>query len=256
MTFPVYIRVFGLVIPPHPVFETLGYFCGARLYFSERRRATAAPASLRDTAWLFVGCIFGALAGSKLLAWAESPSVYWAHRDTPGVFMAGKSIVGGLLGGWLGVELVKGIQGRASSMGDAFVFPLILGTAIGRIGCFLTGLSDDTYGTPTRLPWGVDFGDAIPRHPTQIYEILFVLAFGAVLYGIRGRLRVRGELFRAYLIGYFGFRFLVEFIKPGEVMACGLSAIQFASLAGIILSSASWLRLRRSSNTMTPTARV
>jgi phosphatidylglycerol---prolipoprotein diacylglyceryl transferase len=256
MTFPVYIRVLGLVIPPHPVFEGLGYFLGARLYFSARRRVLAPPASVRDTAWLFVGCIFGALMGSKLLAWAESPSVYWAHRDTPGVFMAGKSIVGGLLGGWLGVELVKRIQGATSSLGDAFVFPLVVGTAVGRVGCFLTGLSDDTYGTPTRLPWGVDFGDHIARHPTQIYEIIFVLLFGAVLYGLRGRLRVRGELFRAYLAGYFGFRFLVEFIKPDEVLAIGLSAIQFASLAGIILSLASWQRLRRTSNPLNSTTCV
>lgn len=256
MTFPVYIKMFGLEIPPHPVFESLGYFCGARIYFSGRRRDKMTLPSVRETAWLFLGCIFGALAGSKLLAWAESPSVYWAHRENSGVFIAGKSIVGGLLGGWLGVELVKRIQARPSSMGDGFVFPLVIGTAIGRMGCFLTGLSDDTYGTPTRLPWGVDFGDHIQRHPTQIYEILFVLAFGAVLYRLRGRLRVRGELFRAYLLGYFSFRFLVEFIKPVEVLAVGLSAIQFASLAGVVLSSLSWMRLRRASNPLIQTHRV
>jgi phosphatidylglycerol---prolipoprotein diacylglyceryl transferase len=256
MTFPVYIRILGLSIPPHPVFESLGYFCGARLYFSGRRKAGAVPSSVRETAWLFVGCLFGALVGSKLLAWAQSPSVYWAHRDTPAVFLAGKSIVGGLLGGWLGVELVKGFQGRTPSLGDAFVFPLVVGTAIGRVGCFLTGLSDDTYGIPTRLPWGVDFGDHVARHPTQLYEMVFVLGLGAVLYLIRGRLRVRGELFRAYLLGYFSFRFLVEFIKPGEVLAAGLSAIQFASLAGILLSSLSWIRLRRATGSRIPAQHV
>jgi phosphatidylglycerol---prolipoprotein diacylglyceryl transferase len=252
MTFPVYLRVGGLMLHPHPVLEALGYFCGARLYFYQRRKYAGPVTSFDETAWVFIGCIFGALLGSKLLAWAESPSVYWAHRDHPEVFIGGKSIVGGLLGGWLGVEIAKRALGRSASLGDAFVFPLILGTAIGRVGCFLTGLSDDTYGTPTSLPWGVDFGDHLRRHPTQLYESAFVLLFGAVLLAVRRRLRVPGELFRAYLAGYFAFRVLVEFIKPREILVAGLSAIQVAALAGFIISLTSWGRLRGAAESAPP----
>ncbi len=53
---------------------------------------------------------------------------------------------------------------------------------IGRVGCFLTGLSDATCGVRTDLPWGVDYGDGVPRHPAQIYEILFLLALGTMLW--------------------------------------------------------------------------
>jgi phosphatidylglycerol---prolipoprotein diacylglyceryl transferase len=67
------------------------------------------------------------------------------------------------------VEVTKKIIKVPTSTGDAFAYPLIVGTAIGRIGCFFTGLSDRTYGTATSLPWGIDFGDRIPRHPTQLY---------------------------------------------------------------------------------------
>jgi len=243
VTFPVYLRIGSLALHPHPVMEGLGYFCGARLYFYQRRRLRADTATFDETAWVFVGCIFGALFGSKLLAWAESPTVYWAHRDHPDVFLAGKSIVGGLLGGWLGVEVAKWALGRTGSLGDAFVFPLVIGTAIGRIGCYLTGLSDKTYGTPTGLPWGVDFGDHIRRHPTQLYESGFVLLFGATLYALRRRLKIPGELFRAYLAGYFAFRVLIEFIKPREILVASLSAIQVTALAGVALSLASWHRL-------------
>jgi prolipoprotein diacylglyceryltransferase len=150
------------------------------------------------------------------------------------------------------VEAAKLFLHQKTSLGDAFVFPIVLGTAIGRIGCFLTGLSDDTYGTPTSLPWGVDFGDGIRRHPTQVYEIVFVLSFGTMLFFLRRRLRTQGELFRAYIAGYCAFRFLVEFIKPGEVLVWDLSAIQIASLTGILLSCASWLRIR---NDTKPTAK-
>lgn len=237
MTFPYYLNVLGLRLHPHPVFESLGYFTAARVYFASRRRS---PNSLplEKNLWLLVGCIFGAWAGSKLLAWVEMPRHYWAlARTDPIELMGGKTIVGGLLGGWAGIEIAKQRLGITQSTGDAFVWPLALGTAIGRLGCFFTGLSDHTYGVATSLPWGVDFGDGVKRHPTQLYESAFVLALAwSVGRSTRDRVLPDGARFRLYFAGYFGFRFLIEFIKPRETPLAGLSAIQLASLAGLGLS--------------------
>ena len=66
--------------------------------------------------------------------------------------MGGKTIVGALIFGLISVELIKRYIGLRQSTGDLYAIPLALGIAIGRIGCFLTGLSDNTYGTPTNLP--------------------------------------------------------------------------------------------------------
>ena len=63
--------------------------------------------------------------------------------------------------------------------GDLLALPLVLGIAIGRIGCFLSGLEDQSYGVATALPWGVDFGDGVARHPTQLYEYRFSPLLGA-----------------------------------------------------------------------------
>ena len=60
--------------------------------------------------------------------------------------------------------------GITHSTGAYFAPSLAIGIAIGRIGCFLSGLEDYTYGTPTTLPWGYDFGDGVLRHPVQLYE--------------------------------------------------------------------------------------
>ncbi len=239
MTFPFYLDFFGWQLHPHLVFEGLGYFLGARLYFSLRRRARATPLPLETNLWILVGCVFGAWAGSKLLAWAESPAHYLAvFRADPRGLLGGKTIVGGLLGGWAGVALAKRACRVVRSTGDLFVYPLALGTAVGRVGCFLTGLADRTYGVATTLPWGVDFGDHVARHPTQLYESLFVLAWALVLRlaAHRGRGFPPGALFRLYLAGYLAFRFLVEFIKPRELLLGPFSAIQLASLAGATLS--------------------
>lgn len=246
MTFPVQLNAFGWPLPSHFLLEAIGYFVGGRLYFHLRRRAAAAALPLETNLWLLVGCIFGAWAGSKLLAWLESPHLYWALRAEPAALLGGKTIVGGLLGGWAGIELAKQRLGIARSTGDLFVWPLALGTAIGRIGCFLTGLPDHTYGIATSLPWGVDFGDGILRHPTQIYESACVLLLATGVHLVtRGRAIPAGARFRLYFAGYFAFRFLVEFLKPRETPVLGLSAIQLASLAGIACAQVSRRRLNR-----------
>lgn len=246
MTFPVYLHLGSLVLHPHVVLEGLGYFIGARLYFAARRReSTDAPLPVETNLWLLVGCVFGAWAGSKLLAWVESPSVYFAAPFVATRLIGGKTIAGGLLGGWAGVELAKRALGLRRSTGDAFVWPLAVGTALGRMGCFLTGLSDHTYGVATTLPWGVDFGDGVPRHPTQLYEAVLVLGWAGLLATSKAKLRPSGTRFRWYLLGYFAWRFAIEFLKPRETWLPHLSAIQLASLTGVGFAAFGLRRLAR-----------
>src|SRR2546423_969875 len=232
MTFPVEHHVLGRTIPAHMLFEALAYAGGMQLFFILRRK-NKSPLPFEKMMWLLVACIFGALFGSKLLAWAESPLDYWNARADPRVWLGGKTIVGGLLGGWIGVEFAKKFLHITTRTGDAFVFPLILGIAVGRIGCFLTGLPDHTYGIHSHLPWSVDFGDG-PRHPTQLYEIAFLIMLGLWL-ALRGRSYPNGDLFRLFILAYSSFRFAIEFIKPTYKPWLGLSAIQVAcALAAVI----------------------
>ncbi|MEA2708041.1 MAG: phosphatidylglycerol---prolipoprotein diacylglyceryl transferase [Phycisphaerales bacterium] len=241
MTFPVEFHVLGRTLPAHLVFEILAYTAGFQLYLFLRRRHPRADVPFEQTAWILVGCVFGALIGSKILAWVESPIEYWNARGSAGAWIGGKTIVGGLLGGWIGVEIAKRKLDVKNSTGDAFVFPLILGTAIGRIGCFLTGLADHTHGVPTTLPWAVNFGDG-PRHPTQLYEIAFLILLAVALLLRASRPHFNGELFRLFMLGYLTFRFAIEFIKPRYAPWLSLSAIQVACLVGVIACAASLSR--------------
>jgi prolipoprotein diacylglyceryltransferase len=261
MTFPAYVHLFGLRLHPHLVLESIGYFAGARVYFALRRKNAAAGEAvlpLEQNLWLLVGCVFGAWAGSKVLAWLEMPRHYLAlARENPAALMGGKTIVGGLLGGWAGIELAKKILGLTRSTGDAFVWPLALGTAIGRLGCFFTGLDDHTYGVATTLPWGVDFGDGLARHPTQLYESVFVLLLATAIYcGTRTRALPSGARFRLYFAGYFAFRFGVEFIKPRETPFLSLSAIQLASLAGVAFALMTMRRLASVAEIENPESKI
>lgn len=172
---------------------------------------------------LVAAAAVGAAVGSKLLALASDPSAW----------LGGKSIVGGLIGGLAAVEWLKARLAIVRRTGDLFAIPIAAGMMIGRVGCFLTGLSDRTHGLPTQLPWGVDFGDGIPRHPAQLYEIVWLGLLTAWLAFQGRRPHAEGALFREFMAGYMGFRFLVEFLKPGLPLA-GLTAIQWASLGVLV----------------------
>jgi phosphatidylglycerol:prolipoprotein diacylglycerol transferase len=130
------------------------------------------------------------------------------------------------------VEVAKRSAGITRSTGDHFVVPLCVGLAVGRVGCFLSGLTDDAYGVPTALPWGVDFGDG-PRHPTQLYEIAFALAFLALVPWLRRRAGEGGDVFRAFMMSYFAFRFLEEFVRVSPRPYLGLTVYQVACAAGL-----------------------
>ena len=231
MSFPVYVRLGPLSLHPHWIFESLAYAAGIYLYRRLRRRRGDVIES-RDRWWVIAAALVGGFAGSRILSAFEDPAFLAHHWMEPHLLLGGKTIVGGLVGGLIAVESIKRLRGIRVATGDLLALPLALGIAIGRIGCFLSGVEDESYGMATRLPWGVDFGDGIARHPTQLYEIVFLTALGAILW-ISSRLATTvGDRFRLFMVGYLGFRLLVEFIKPG-VRLGGLSAIQWVCLAGV-----------------------
>ena len=232
MPFPVYLNVGSWQIHPHPVFESLGYTAALRLLLWQVKTDTI-PFTQRSA--VMVGGIVGALVGAKGLVLLQHLDLLWAHwQQWLLLLLQGKTVVGALLGGLLGVEVTKRWLGLTQSTGDVFVYPLLIGTAIGRIGCFLTGLSDRTYGTATTLSWGVDFGDGISRHPTQLYEIAFLVVLAGMIW-LRSRYPYRsGDLFQLYFAAYLGFRFLIDFLKPDFHPFLGLSAVQFACLLGLL----------------------
>ena len=181
--------------------------------------------------WAVASAVAGAALGSKILYWFESPALTLARWQDWAYLLGGKTVVGGLLGGLIAVELTKKLLGETRSTGDLFAVPLAVGIGIGRVGCFLTGLSDQTFGLPTRLPWGMDFGDGIPRHPTQLYEILFLGGVVLVLAWLRHRAPQSGDMFKTFMILYLAWRLSVDFLKPTVHLAgLGATAVQHARL--------------------------
>ena len=125
---------------------------------------------------------------------------------------------------------------------DSAAPALLLAYGIARIGCHLAGLTDGTHGNPSSLPWAIDFGDGIPRHPVNLYEVIFL--FGLAFFMVQKEKSVaylrgvphslpNGLRFKIFMVGYLLWRFFVEFIKPVWVLPMGLSVIQLATIAGM-----------------------
>jgi phosphatidylglycerol:prolipoprotein diacylglycerol transferase len=128
--------------------------------------------------------------------------------------------------------------------------PLAVGIAIGRIGCFLAGLDDFTWGIPTSLPWGHDFGDGVLRHPVQLYESIAMAAFAAFYAAAvvrRNSFVIANGFYLA--LGYYGLqRFLWEFLKPygaviGDLTLFHLLSLAILLYAAVMLATAPGARL-------------
>jgi prolipoprotein diacylglyceryltransferase len=230
----------------HPVFETLAYGAGYAVFRRLRERRGDVVAEPQRWTVLAAAAV-GALLGSRLLGLAEQwPTVRaaWQSRHLLALLVSpgGKTIVGGLLGGWLCVEVAKRLSGIRRRTGDLFALPLCVGIAIGRIGCFIAGLADDTYGKATHLPWAVDLGDGIGRHPVQIYEILFLILLGMAV-STKAKLP-EGARFRIFLGSYLAWRLAIDFLKPQPLVG-GMNLIQWVCLAGLVILGGLFLNDRR-----------
>lgn len=230
--FPLNIPLGKSSIPVHFICETLAYFIGYRYYVYLRVNINDKISS-NNRFVIFIGAAAGAFLGSHLVGIFENPAML-SHFNFI-YFMGNKTIVGGFLGGLIGVELTKKRIGVAVSSGDLMVYPLILAMIIGRIGCFFAGLEDGTYGIGSNLPWAIDFGDGIRRHPTNLYEILFWIVLWVALSSYEHYRRFTdGSRFKIFMVSYLIFRLLVEFIKPDYFYSFGLSMIQLVCITGLL----------------------
>ncbi|RKE78518.1 prolipoprotein diacylglyceryl transferase family protein [Chryseobacterium sp. AG363] len=233
MDFPVTFHIFGKTILAHPLFEAAGMFLGMRYYFYLKRKSKE-KLSFNTSAAVLIGATAGALIGSKLIGNLENPYALFENFSFRKVW-SNNTIVGGLAFGLLGVELAKKIVHHKESTGDLIVFPLILAMIIGRIGCFLTGVYEETYGIPTDSVFGMHLGDQYLRHPVALYEIAFLILLWIGLKYIQSRKKyASGFIFQLFMLSYFTFRFLLDFIKPRIEIIGNIGTIQMVCICVII----------------------
>ncbi|MCY4218048.1 MAG: prolipoprotein diacylglyceryl transferase [Gammaproteobacteria bacterium] len=134
------------------------------------------------------------------------------------IWDGGMSFHGGLVGVILACWFyAKHKQHHPLAVFD-FLVPLIPpGLFFGRIGNFI---NQELWGRVTDVPWAVQFytADLLPRHPSQIYEAMLEgVALFLVLTWFASKPRPLGSVSALFLLGYGGFRFLVEFFREPDL---------------------------------------
>ncbi len=206
---------------------------GIVLAFAARRRDADPPIPHRFAISLIAA--IGAIAGAFLF---ELPADYFGW--TTGIAGApiathaigGRTVVGGLLGGWIAVEAGKWGLGVRRSTGDGFGLPLAIGLAFGRLGCFFNGCCAGRVVRPTDTLHALarPGHDGLLRYPSQLLEVGFHATAAALLYVAARRGVMRDLRFATYIATYAVFRFGLEFLRDNPPVLGGLSYYQWLTI--------------------------
>lgn len=208
--------------------------------------------------WTLILGVLGARIGFIL----QMLPYYLEHTDELFTLQfQGLTSYGGIVAGFLGLLwLAKRAKVPARNYLDLAGAPLLLGHAIGRVGCLLNGCC---YGRRCDLPWAIPVKHQVGLfHPAQIYDSLMVLVgLGLLLLAERRGLRPGQSVLLAVSI-YCASRFVYEFWRagtPAEVNVgfatstyfggLPLTEAQIFSILVIALCAILWVGLSRKRST-------
>ncbi len=250
--YPVLWEPFGFAISSFGVMMAIGFLLSERIV---ARRLAEQRLDPELSSTILVYAVIGGVVGAKLYfaidaALRGERYFFDALFDRAGMTWFG-GFMGGALAGTIGTYL-HGIPTGPVLAAVATAAPF--GQACGRIGCFLVG---DDYGRPTAAWYGIAFPEGappslVPVHPTQLYEVVWLLLIGALLWRRR---KASPLLFAEYLVLAGAGRFVVEILRVNPRIALGMSGAQWIGCAMVVIGSAAWLiAVRRSATRPDPRA--
>ena len=179
-----------------------------------------------------------AIIFARLLHVIDEWEYYSQHLDRL-IGGSGLTIYGAILGAVLGTWIYSKFRPFNWSFGADLMAPgILLAQSVGRVGCIINGCC---YGEETSLPWAISYIHPNSSsfgvsgvHPTQLYEIIFLLSFFFILIFLRGRLKPDGSLFLVYLGGYSLWRLASGFLRVNDPFLFGLHQAQVIGLTVFI----------------------
>ena len=235
-------RVGPFLITWHGVFAVLGILAGARLgLWLLSKDGIDVSRGADGVAWMVVV----GLIGARLLYVWENFKLFSGQLGR--IFLiteGGISQWGGLFGAMVGAY----IWARRNAYSywkiiDASGAATMIGLAIGRIGDVING---EHHGTPTTLPWGVEYVNAdtlgqpgLVVHPEVAYEMVLTLVILGALLPFHQRLKTKltaGVVGLIYLGLYGAGRFFLSYLRTDPAVFAGLRQAQLASLVMVVIA--------------------
>ncbi len=235
-------RIGPFLITWHGVFAVLGILAGARLgLWLLSKDGVDVTRGADGVAWMVV---FGLIGARVLYVWENFKLFSGNLIKIFAVTEGGISQWGGLFGAMVGAY----IWARRSAFSfwklmDAAGAAAMIGLAIGRIGDVING---EHHGTPTNLPWGVEYVNAdtlgqpgLVVHPEVAYEMILTLALlGAILpFHLRLKAKLPSGVLGLVYLGLYGVgRFFLSFYRTDPAVFAGLRQAQLASLLMVVIA--------------------
>jgi len=183
------------------------------------------------------------LIGARLFSVADNAGYFWHHPgEIFGLGLVGLAIYGVVTGGVVGLIVYcvwKKLPLLRVLDATALAFPV--SQIIGRCANIING---DTWGPPTKLPWGITYKNphaflpadllGVPTHPTPIYEQIWLLVMIGALLLLIPRMKADGMAFFAYVGLYSLGRFFISYYRVNNIIFLGMREAQLLALAGII----------------------
>jgi phosphatidylglycerol:prolipoprotein diacylglycerol transferase len=250
--YPKLFSIGSFYVPTYGVLVALGFLAGLGVTLRLAKRAGLSAELLTNLA---IYCALAGIAGAKLFMFLFDWRYYWQN---PGeIFTLSTLQAAGVFHGGLIAALILAIvYMRRQHLPplftmDCFAPGLVLGQAIGRVGCFAAGCC---WGKACNLPWAVTFHSDVaapvplnvPLHPAQLYETGVNLIIFTILYRMFNRSHRAGEIIGWYLVLYSIARFIIEFFRNHEQsLVAGLSLTQWIALGLLALGAAILVRIRQ-----------
>jgi phosphatidylglycerol:prolipoprotein diacylglycerol transferase len=235
----------------YPLIMALGTIVGAFIFAGQLRRKGIESGHV--VAMLFV-TVPAAIVGARLFSVLDNFSYYSHHLvaivKPPYV---GLAIYGVLAGGLSALAIFCRVKKLpVLRVLDSLALAIPVGQIIGRCANIING---DTWGSPTRLPWGFVYTNphallpanllGVPTHPTPVYEQLWLVVMVAILWYAVPRLKTDGMAILLYLGLYSFGRFFISFNRVNNILLFGLREAQIVSLVVLVLVVPAALLLRR-----------
>ena len=221
------------VLPPFsasPVFYALGYATGVAAFAWLAKRRGLSTVGV----WSVAGVgLLGGLVGANL-----------AQLFASGGTVAGKTVLGGVAGGYIAVHFYKARIGLKRPLGDLFAFALTAGEAVGRWGCYFGGCC---YGRDAgATAWWTMNQHGANRYPTQIaLSLASALIFVLLVVLEKRRTLPENGLFFVQGFAACAARFGIEFYRTATPVFLGLTTAQWACVAGAVFFGTMLFRLLR-----------
>ncbi len=235
---PVILRFGPVELGWHGLFTALAVLVAV---WTGLRRAEQRGLPAEPLGQIVTWAVVGGVVGARLFHVLDHLPYYLGHPlDALAFWTGGMAVYGAFVGGIAGGLLAaRGTGLPAWPLLDAAAPAMLLGQAIGRLGCLSNG---DAWGAPTGGAWGIVYWhpDArlppellgVPTHPYPLYEMGAVVLLMACLWLARGWLHAQeGRLFLAAAVGYSAIRFVMSSVRQETAVLWGLQEAQVVALA-------------------------